>query len=110
MSLKSLGDKIYKTPDYQPGFFKEGGLITGSSNIARMKSTGNAKAIDFYAGLQLGKGPLNPNRKLWKDAVREEELNNDMGSVHSLQNWERTILKEVDPKYQVDDDSDTEKK
>lgn len=51
MPLKSLGDKIYKAPDYQPNFFKEGGLITGSSNVARMKSTGNAKAIDFYAGL-----------------------------------------------------------
>jgi hypothetical protein len=28
--------------------------------------------IDFYAGIELGKGPLNPNRKLWKDAVKEE--------------------------------------
>lgn len=31
-----------------------------------------------------------------------------MSSVTGLKNWERTILKEVDPKYQVDDDSDTE--
>lgn len=64
-----------------------------------MRSTGNAKAIDFYAGLQLDKGPLNPNRKLWKDAVKEEALNTDMGAVHDLKNWERTVLKEVDPKY-----------
>jgi hypothetical protein len=31
MPLKSLGDKVYKAPDYVPGFFKEGGLIIGST-------------------------------------------------------------------------------
>lgn len=71
-----------------------------------MKSSGNPKAIDFYAGLQLDKGPLNPNRKLWTDAVKEEQLNEELSAVNSLKNWERNILKEVDPKYQVDDDSD----
>ncbi len=29
MPLASLGDKIYKQPDYQPNFFKDGGLIVG---------------------------------------------------------------------------------
>ena len=31
LPLKSLGDKIYKHPDYQPHFYKEGGLIVGST-------------------------------------------------------------------------------
>jgi hypothetical protein len=31
MPLKSLGDKIYKAPDYMPHFYKEGGLIVGST-------------------------------------------------------------------------------
>lgn len=31
MPLSSLGDKIYKAPEYVPGFFKEGGLIVGST-------------------------------------------------------------------------------
>jgi hypothetical protein len=31
LPLKSLGDKIYKAPEYMPGFYKEGGLIVGSS-------------------------------------------------------------------------------
>jgi hypothetical protein len=31
LPLKSLGDKIYKVPDYMPGFYKEGGLIVGST-------------------------------------------------------------------------------
>jgi len=31
-----------------------------------LKKRGNGKAIDFYSGLELGKGPLNPERKTWK--------------------------------------------
>ena len=31
LPLTSLGDKVYKHPDYTPGFFKEGGLIPGST-------------------------------------------------------------------------------
>lgn len=31
LPLSSLGDKIYKAPEYVTGFFKEGGLITGST-------------------------------------------------------------------------------
>jgi hypothetical protein len=31
MNLTSLGDKIYKAPEYVPGFFKDGGLIVGST-------------------------------------------------------------------------------
>ena len=31
MPLNSLGDKIYKAPEYIPGFFKNGGLVTGST-------------------------------------------------------------------------------
>jgi hypothetical protein len=31
MPLKSLGDKIYKNPEYKPNFFREGGLIVGST-------------------------------------------------------------------------------
>lgn len=78
------------------------------SHQKKIKNGGNAKAIDFYAGIQLNKGPLNPNRKLWKDAVKEEMLGEEMGAVQSLKNWEKSILKEVDPKYQVDDDSEEE--
>ena len=31
LPMASPGDKIYKNPDYTPDFFKEGGLITGST-------------------------------------------------------------------------------
>ena len=39
----------------------------------KARSTGNAKAIDFYAGLKLD-GPLNPERKTWAQVVKEEQL------------------------------------
>jgi hypothetical protein len=31
LPMAALGDKHYKLPDYTPDFFKEGGLIAGSS-------------------------------------------------------------------------------
>lgn len=33
-NLVALGDKIYKSPEFSTGFFKDGGLITGSTNRA----------------------------------------------------------------------------
>ena len=70
-----------------------------------MKSAGNPKAIDFYAGLKLDQGPLNPDRKLWKDAVKEEILRNELSDVGSLRDWERNILKDNDPKFNAESDS-----
>ena len=75
-----------------------------------MKSSGNGKAIDFYSGLKLDQGPLNPNRKTWAQAVKEEQLNEELDAVSSLKDWEKGTLKEVDPNYEVDDDSDAEQK
>jgi hypothetical protein len=31
LPMHSLGDKIYKAPEYQPNFFLDGGLIVGST-------------------------------------------------------------------------------
>ena len=31
LPITSLGDKIYKVPEYQTGFFRDGGLIAGST-------------------------------------------------------------------------------
>jgi hypothetical protein len=32
-----MGDKIYKYPEYAANFYKEGGLITGSTMKSRVK-------------------------------------------------------------------------
>lgn len=31
LGMAALGDKNYKDPAYEPGFFREGGLIAGST-------------------------------------------------------------------------------
>lgn len=33
LTVTSLGDKIYKYPEYATGFYKDGGLITGSTGF-----------------------------------------------------------------------------
>lgn len=66
-------------------------------NKLRIKTGGNGKAIDFYAGLRLDQGPLNPNRKTWVQAVKEERLREEQENVSSLKDWERGTLREVDP-------------
>ena len=73
-----------------------------------MKSSGGGKAVDFYSGLKLDQGPLNPNRKTWTEAVKEQQLNEELEAVESLKDWEKGTLKDVDPNYNVDDDSDAE--
>ena len=37
-------------------------------------------------------------------------LNEELDAVGSLKDWERGTLKEADPKFEVDDDSDEEEK
>ena len=57
IGMRSQGDKIYRAPEYQSNFFRAGGLIVGSTNKAHMKSSGNAKAIDFLCWASVGQGP-----------------------------------------------------
>lgn len=65
IGVAAPGDKQYKAVEYADRFFHEGGLIAGSTNKTHLKTAGNAKAIDFYAGLKVD-GPLNEGTKTWK--------------------------------------------
>ena len=82
-------------------------LIIFFSNKSRVGSQSNGKAIDFYAGLKLG-GPLNKGSKTYVQVTREQQHNLECSDVKSLREWERSILKEVDDKYDPDDDSSDE--
>ena len=53
LPIKALGDKIYKHPDYTPGFFKEGGLVAGSSKFLSIMSTIIATYIKDVKGEHL---------------------------------------------------------
>lgn len=56
--MTSLGDKIYKAPEFSTNFFKGGGLVTGSTNVKKKNTGGQGKNVDFYTDLKVG-GPLN---------------------------------------------------
>ena len=70
VGCKALGDKNYKAVEYDAGFFREGGLISGSTNSLRPRNSGNGKAVDFYSGLKLD-GPLNKDSKNYEQVTRE---------------------------------------
>lgn len=53
---------------------------------------------------------MNPERKTWVQAVKEERLREEQDAVNSLKDWERGTLKDVDPNYDCSDDSEDEEK
>ena len=40
--------------------------------------------------------------------MKEQTLNEELDAVNSLKEWEKHTLKEVDPKFEIEDDSDQE--
>ena len=56
----------------------------------------------------MDQGPLNPGRKTWAQAVKEQTLNEELDAVNSLKEWEKGTLKDVDPNYKDIDSSDDE--
>lgn len=77
------------------------------SNKEKLKNTGAGNAIDFYSGINLDR-PLNKNMKTYVQVCKEKELDSEVKDVKSLKEWERSILSEVDAKFDPDDDSEDE--
>lgn len=76
-------------------------------NSIKPRSNGGANAIDFYSGLKLD-GPLNKDMKTYVQVEKEQKLQEEQSDVKLLRQWERNILREVDEKYDPDDDSSDE--
>eukprot|EP00831_Metopus_contortus_P077447 TRINITY_DN7274_c0_g1_i2.p1 TRINITY_DN7274_c0_g1~~TRINITY_DN7274_c0_g1_i2.p1 ORF type:complete len:350 (+),score=90.60 TRINITY_DN7274_c0_g1_i2:115-1164(+) len=106
LDFRSLGDKSYKFSEDSSDFFKGGGLIAGSTHPSKMekKITGNAKIVNYYANLDLTK-PVPTRGLKWTDRLKLEEKSEDLKAVDGLIEWEKTVLKDVDPNY-VDPDED----
>jgi len=105
--MQSLGDKIYKSPEFSTNFFHGGGLITGSTNVAKKNTGGQGKNIDFYSDLKVD-GPLNKGTKTYVAVTKAQNKALEVNDVSGLKDWERTILTEVDGNYDPDDDSSDE--
>jgi len=93
IGLRSLGDKPYKSPDYSPRFFHEGGLVVGSTNKPREAT----KSL-----LPLPSPTQTPTKKIKKLSILEQEKMSErmaeINSVRSLGSWEKANLERKDSK------------
>lgn len=97
--MKNPGDKNYKTSEYLPGFFLDGGLIVGSTNRINQRKNHSKKANDFYDTINLNVNVLNKD-KLWKSKEKKDVLDFDSDYVRkTISSWEENILKEFQPDY-----------
>jgi hypothetical protein len=99
------GDKSFQNPEYSEGFFRDGGLVPGSSFNPNYKKNVSKKADNFYETLDLNKKTLNPD-KLWSNKVKKEVFEFDDNYVKNLNHWDSTVLKEVTLHHPVDNKND----
>ena len=99
------GDKSYKKPEHSSGFYQEGGLITGSTIVNRVSHQGKSAANNDFATV-LSYEATNPARIKWKDREIKMKEDEDSEAIRQLIEWEKTILKESNPKYVDPDISD----
>ena len=93
--------------EFEKDFFLAGGLIPGSTNTLKSRTSGSGKTVDFYSGLKLDT-KLNPDSKNYATVCKEQKHLMEVTDVSDLRKWERSILSEVDAKYDPDDDSSDE--
>lgn len=99
MKMRNPGDKFYKTSEQFPNFFKEGGLIVGSTNTENFNKTQSRKAYNFYETLDLKVPTLDP-QKIYKNREKMDELQKDQKYVMlDIDKWERNILADFEPDY-----------
>lgn len=92
LSAASLGDKSYKHVTFQTDFFREPGLIPGSSNTVYQRNFAKKNEVDFNIAAD-AKYPFYPTMT-WDDRVKNDRLKQELDDVAELEKWEGTILKE----------------
>ena len=98
------GDKTYKIVDNSPDFFKDGGLIVGSTNRIHYNKTTRRGEDNFYQTLDLNIKTLNDD-KIWENKLINENIALDKTYVQNLNQWEQNTLENND-----DDKKKNEKK
>jgi len=99
IEMRNPGDKFYKTSEQFPTYYRDGGLIPGSTIAMNFNKTKSKTSYNFYETLDLNKQILDRN-KLWENKVKNENLVFDKNYVEKyISNWEKNILKDFDPNY-----------
>ena len=86
------GDKTYKYVEYSPDFFKERGLIPGSTNTVKISEDLNKLKNDIYKHMNLNVKSLDVE-KIWDNKIYREEKINDMKYVLKLEFWDKKLNK-----------------
>ena len=97
----NLGDKNYKNVENSVDFFKEGGLIVGSSNRINYNKNTRRGESNFYQTLDLNVKTLNDN-KIWDNKLINENLTSDKNYVQNLNQWEENTFENNDDKKKND--------
>ena len=99
IEMRNPGDKFYKASEQFPTYYRDGGLIPGSTIAMNFNKTKSKTSYNFYETLDLNKQILDRN-KLWENKVKNENLVFDKNYVEKyISNWEKNILKDFDPNY-----------
>jgi len=93
----SPGDKNYRYSECSPDYYKEGGLIVGSSNRIRISDNYSKLKNDIYKTMDLNVKSLDVN-KLWKNKIKKERENSEIDYVSKLEQWEKEYVNEVENK------------
>ena len=91
------GDKNYRYAECSPDFFKEGGLIVGSTNRIRITDNFNKLRNNIYQTMDLNKKTLDIN-KLWKSKILKEREKSEADYVFNLEQWEKQYIQEEENK------------
>ena len=73
--------------DENKTFFKEGGLIVGSTNKINYNKSMRRGEDNFYQTLDLGIKILNED-KIWDKKLTKETMDSDQNYVKNLNQWE----------------------
>ena len=102
------GDKNYKNVDNSTDFFKEGGLIVGSTNKLNYNKTTRRGEDNFYQTLDLNVKVLN-DKKIWENKLTKENFDSDKDYVLNLNLWEENNF-ESDNKNKKENEKNDKKK
>jgi hypothetical protein len=99
IDMRNPGDKYYKASEQFPTYYKDGGLIPGSTIAINYNKTRSKKSYNFYETMDISKAILDKN-KIWENRVKNENLDFDKKYVEKyIINWEKNILNDFDPSY-----------
>lgn len=79
------GDKSFGAADREPGFYAKGGLVVGSTIVARKATCIGARRTENTEGSAMVTKPLS-NTKTYYDKIKRRNRNSDMDEVMSLTN------------------------